>query len=226
LFCIALFYIARRLFYNPVTMLFAVKRHLPPALLAALLLTVISFVAMRLLELSWSLAWSSNSWLLIGLGLLLIVLSDAIVHGLLWLMWRGRYLSGYAQLVGYFSPQTVVALAGGALLAAAEELFMRGVVLESALSRLQWGPVAAIILASAVFMLLHLIPRPRLSLFAIWAFWESALLGLVYVLSGSLLVTMVVHALHDAGGFALFALQRRYGWLMGSVSIPRAEPVE
>lgn len=208
-------------------MLFAVKRRLMPALLVAFLLTVISFGTARLLDLRWSLALSSDTWYLIGLGLLLIVISDGVVHGLLWLLWRERYLSGYALLVGYFSPQTAAAIAGGALLAAAEELFMRGVVLEVALSKLQWGPVAAIILSSAVFMFLHLIPRPRLSLFAIWAFWEGALLGLVYVLSGSLLVSMLVHALHDAGGFALFALQRRYGWLMGGVAIPpRPEQVE
>ena len=69
--------------------------------------------------------------------------------------------------------------------------------------------MTAIAVTALIFGLLHLIPRRRLWPFAVWAVWEGALLGGIYVWSGSLLVVVVLHTLHDAGGFGLFAIQRR-----------------
>jgi membrane protease YdiL (CAAX protease family) len=63
--------------------------------------------------------------------------------------------------------------------------------------------------AAVVFGLCHAIPDRRLLPFTLWAVWEGALLGGVYVLSGSLLVVVVLHILHDIAGFSVFAYQRR-----------------
>ena len=97
----------------------------------------------------------------------------------------------------------------GGLLAGGEELIFRGVLLEGLRSLAGLSSPAAIAVAALAFGLCHLLPNRQLYPFAFWAVWEGALLGGIYVLSGSLLVAMVVHILHDIGGFMLFAWQRR-----------------
>ena len=56
---------------------------------------------------------------------------------------------------------------------------------------------------AALFGLSHLLREPKLAPFAIWAVWEGLLLGVIYVWSGSLLLVMIVHAIHDIAGFSL-----------------------
>lgn len=195
-------------------MLFSSKRALPATLLLFLLFTVVSLAARRLLHLDWS--WRLRPlWLIGGLGL--VVASDGLLHGLLgWLVGR-RYLHRYHALTLYFSPQGGKEIVAGGLLAAGEELFFRGVLLQGAIGQLGWPVALALILSALAFALLHLVTRPALAPFALWALWEGLLLGAVYLLSGSILTAALVHALHDVGGFALFALQRRTGWLAGRV---------
>ncbi|MFW5941531.1 MAG: type II CAAX prenyl endopeptidase Rce1 family protein [Chloroflexota bacterium] len=195
-------------------MLFTVKRRVASSLLLALLLVAVSLGVARWLDLSWSLALPERAALLVLLGLAAVALSDVLLHGLLWLMWRGAYLRRYGRLVGYFSQQSAAAVLAGGLLAACEELFFRGVLLSGIIERLEWGAVAGLVISSTAFLLLHLVLRADLGIFGLWAFWESILLGLVYLLSGSLLVSLLVHAAHDVIGFGLFALQRRSGWLL------------
>jgi membrane protease YdiL (CAAX protease family) len=77
-------------------------------------------------------------------------------------------------------------------------------------------PLVAVILSAVVFALAHLIPRRTLAPMALWAFWEGVLLGGIYVLSGSLVTVMIVHAMHDGVGLALFGYQRHSGWLLSS----------
>ncbi len=193
-------------------MLFSSKRRLPSALLLFVLFTVVSLAALRLLDLRWS--WSLRPrWLLAGLAL--VAISDGLLHGALTLFFGRRYLERYHSLARYFSPQGGAEIVTGGLLAAGEELFFRGVLLQGAIGQLGWHVVVALLLSALAFALFHLITRPALVPFALWAFWEGILLGTVYLMSGSILTVALVHALHDAGGFALFALQRRTGWLTG-----------
>lgn len=194
-------------------MLFSGKRNLRPTLALFLLFTLAAFLARDLLSLTWS--WQLRPLWLIG-GLALVIASDGLLHGILWLLFGRRYLARYRALAHYFSPQGTPEIVAGGLLAAGEELFFRGVLLQGMVAQLGWLPSVALFLAALAFALFHLIPRRALAPFAPWAFWEGLLLGLVYLMSGSILTAALVHALHDVGGFALFSFQRRTGWLAGS----------
>ncbi|MDX1687729.1 MAG: CPBP family intramembrane glutamic endopeptidase [Candidatus Promineifilaceae bacterium] len=196
-------------------MLFSSKRCLPSALLLFVLFTALSLAALRLLDLQW--AWSLRPrWLIAGLAL--VAISDGLLHGALALFFGRRYLRRYRSLARYFSPQGSTEIVASGFLAAGEELFFRGVLLQGAIGQLGWHVVSALVLTALAFALLHLITRPALAPFALWALWEGVLLGTVYLMSGSILTVALVHALHDAGGFALFALQRRTGWLAGGAT--------
>lgn len=190
-------------------MLFAVKRKAVWALPLALLLASVSLAARDGFNLSWSLAATPGAALQVALAVGVIGASDGLIHGLLWVAAPGWYGQGYRRLVAYFSPQGAPEIAAGGLLAGAEELLFRGVLLQAALERLGWTPAAAIAGTAVVFMLCHVLLQRTLLPFAIWALWEGILLGLIYVVSGSLLVVLLTHGLHDVGGFSLFALQRR-----------------
>ena len=74
---------------------------------------------------------------------------------------------------------------------------------------------SALILAvsALVFGLAHLIPERPLAPFILWALWEGLVLGLVYVVSGSLLLLILLHCLNDWLGFWMMSAQRRSGWL-------------
>ena len=198
-------------------MLFSIKNHLLPTLLLWMAFVAIAILAQSLLNLSWEMAIQPEIILQIFIGLAAVVASDGILHGLLWATLRAKYMRYYQALVQFFAPQGPATILAGGLLASAEEMVFRGVVLEWIAQGLGWGNPAGILIAALLFALAHLIPTRTLAPFTIWAFWEGVLLGLVYVISGSLIVVMLVHALHDIGGFTLFAFQRRTGWLMSSL---------
>jgi len=204
----------RTLLYNG-PMLFTIKRHFLPTLLLCSFFAIASLLLRHFLHLSWTLSWSGPFSLVATVaGLVAVGASDALLHGAFWLANGKRYLARYRALVFHFAPQGLPEIIAGGLLAAAEELFFRGTLLQGALERLDWSPLAALLFSSLLFALLHFIGRRELAPFALWAFWEGLLLGLVYLLSGSLLVSLLVHSLHDAAGFALFAYQRGSGWLL------------
>lgn len=192
-------------------MLFTIKRYLLPTLLLCCFFGAGALFLRRILLLSWSFSFSLLATL-IGLGA--VAASDGVLHGVFWLARGERYLARYRALVYHFAPQRIPEIAAGGLLAMTEELFFRGIVLQGAVERLEWTPVNALLLSALLFALLHIILRRKLALFAVWALWEGLLLGIVYLLSGSLLVSLLVHGLHDGGGFALFAYQRHTGWLL------------
>lgn len=195
-------------------MLFSVKNRFWPTLATLVGLAAIGLAGYG--SVPWDLAPSVERMLQAALGLAAVLASDALCHGLLALSFRERYLSRYRALAEYFSPQgPKEILAGGLLAGLGEEMFFRGLILQSLLSRFAVGHAAAIAISALLFGACHAIPDRRLAPFALWAVWEGALLGGVYVVTGSLLVVMGVHAAHDIFGFALFALQRRTGWLMG-----------
>jgi len=193
-------------------MLFSSKRRLPSTLLLFVLFTAVALAARRLLHLDWS--WRLQPRWLIG-GLALVAVSDGLLHGLSSLLFGRRYLNRYQSLARYFSAQGGAEIAACGLLAAGEEFLFRGVLLQGAAGQLGWRDPAALFLSALAFALMHLINRPSLAPFVLWAFWEGVLLGIVYLVSGSILTTALLHALHDVGGFTLFALQRRTGWLAG-----------
>lgn len=193
-------------------MLFTVKRYLPPTLLLSFFFGAGSLMLRRLFLLSWSTSFSFSATVA-GLGA--VAASDGLLHGVFWLVGGERYLARYRALADHFAPQGMLEVAAGGLLAMTEELFFRGVLLQGAVERLEWSLLSALLLSSLLFALLHIIGRRELAPFAVWAFWEGLLLGLVYLLTGSLLVSLLVHGFHDSSGFALFAYQRHTGWLLG-----------
>ncbi len=190
-------------------MLFLLKRRALPALLLFAAIAVAGVALREDLVPDGLGPWSPRP---VALGLLAVAASDGVLHGLLTLALGRPYASRYRLLVDFFREQGPLAIASGGLLAAAEELLFRGGVLAALVGPL--GRAGALAASSVAFGLAHLIPDRRLAPFMLWAVWEGALLGAVYLWSGSLAVAMTVHALHDVGGFALFAVQRRTGWLL------------
>src|SRR4051812_33541503 len=86
----------------------------------------------------------------------------------------------------------------------------------------RWGglfspPGAAIGISALLFGAMHGMREPPLRLFAVWGALQGLLLGALYVATGSLLVTMLVHGAHDMTGFTLFAWERRSGKRPGPV---------
>lgn len=69
--------------------------------------------------------------------------------------------------------------------------------------------VSALIVSSLGFDLIHLIPTRRLWPFVLWATVEGVTLCTMYLLTRSLLLTIVVHVLNDGVGYAMFAVERK-----------------
>jgi membrane protease YdiL (CAAX protease family) len=192
-------------------MLFLVKNHFWPALVLLVVFIAVGLGAREALGLTWNLEFRPVDLLL---GIVAMAASDGGMHGLLTLLRGDAYRQRYRELVEVFRPQGVREIIAGGLLAGGEELLFRGVLLEGLRSQAGVSPLLAIAVTALAFGLLHKLPNPRLSRFTLWADWEGALLGIVYVMSGSLLVVVILHVLHDIAGFSLFALQRRSGWLL------------
>ena len=203
-------------------MLFAIKNRLGPTLLLAVVLGTAAVAARAMLGLTWQVEQRLDLAWAVLLGGVVIAASDGLLH-LLLLRTGDRYLTCYRALLEYFRPQKAPQILAGGLLAAVEELAFRGVLLEGLRTLADLPALAAVAVTAFVFGLFHLIPRRSLWPFTVWAAWEGALLGYVYVLSESLLVSCVVHALHDVVGFSLIAFQRRTGWLMGNA--PGGDPI-
>ena len=89
-------------------------------------------------------------------------------------------------------------LTGGLMAAVAEEPLFRG-VLVGAIDQ----PIAAIIIAAVVFALCHWL-RKEFWPFWFWAMWEGVLFGILFVVTGSLLVPMIAHGLHDVLAYRVF----------------------
>ena len=89
-------------------------------------------------------------------------------------------------------------------LAAAEEMLFRGALLQGLAVEGGWPLPAALAAAALAFGALHRLPGRELRAFTVWSVWEGALLGAVYVGTGSLAAAMLCHAAHDALGFAAF----------------------
>lgn len=202
-------------------MLFSIKNHLMPTLLLWVALTSAAIMARAFFQLEWDLTFRPDTISQVFISLGVIFASDAALHGVFWFAFRNQYLRLYQDLIQHFTVQGPAEILAGGLLASAEEMFFRGVILEGVANGLGWGNPAGILIAAFFFALAHIIPSRRLAPFGLWAFWEGVLLGLVYVWSGSLLVAMLAHALHDICGFTLFFYQRRTGYFLPFVERSR-----
>lgn len=194
-------------------MLFAAKNHLSWTFLALGFLLGVSYGLHFALELPWKWSATLEQWQIGALLAAAVAASDGLVHALMRLVFGHWYQSRYRALVEYCRPQRAWHIAASGLLAAGEEVFFRGTLLEWLF--VQHVPIwPAIVVVAILFATANAIPRREFWPFWIWATWEGVLLGAVYYFSGSLLISAVVHGLHDIAGFALFSYQRRTRWLL------------
>ena len=80
-----------------------------------------------------------------------------------------------------------------------EEILFRGIIQGSLVRK--YGPWRGVLVASAIFGVVHGIPQQVVN-----AFFVGAVLGFVYYCSRSLIVVMVIHAINNA--FSYFFVDR------------------
>lgn len=195
-------------------MLFNAKKNFRLSIVLALALAALALALKYALGLEWQSFDAVEFIPGIVIGLAAILASDLFLVILLAALFRNEFIKTYMQMADYFAGQRAAEILAGGLLAAGEEMIFRGVILQVMVQTLNSGPVAAVLVSAVLFGLFHIIARKRLALFSIWAVWEGIVLGAVYVYTGSLLVTVVVHAAHDILGFAVFALNRKRGFFL------------
>jgi membrane protease YdiL (CAAX protease family) len=195
-------------------MLFTVKKNFLLSVVIALIFAGAALAAKYTLGLEWQSPVAVDFIPGFASGFAAILASDIVLVLLLTVIFRNEFIKTYMQMAEYFTGQRASEILAGGLLAAGEEMLFRGVVLQGMVQVLGAGPVSAVLVSSVLFGLFHVIARRRLALFSIWAVWEGAVLGAVYLYTGSLLVAAAVHAAHDVFGFALFALNRKYGFFL------------
>lgn len=93
--------------------------------------------------------------------------------------------------------------AGAVMAGLGEEPLFRGLLLPGALAA-GLPPWLAVALVAWVFAAAHTIPN-QAPLFWWWGYWEGVLFGIAFVLTGSLIVPMIAHALHDLAGYLAFS---------------------
>ena len=81
-----------------------------------------------------------------------------------------------------------------------EEILFRGIIQGSLVRK--YGPWRGVLVASAIFGVVHGIPQQVVN-----AFFVGAVLGFVYYCSRSLIVVMVIHAINNAFSY--------FSWIMG-----------
>lgn len=195
-------------------MLFNAKKNFLLSVVLALALAGAALAVKHVLGLEWQSPGASGFIPGFALGLAAILASDLVLGLLLLALFRSAFIETYMEMAGYFTGQRAPEILAGGLLAAAEETVFRGVVLQGMVQLMGSGRVSAVLVSSILFGLFHVIARKRLALFSIWAVWEGAVLGALYLYTGSLLVTAAAHAAHDALGFTVFALNRKYGFFL------------
>jgi len=195
-------------------MLFSIKNRLIPTLLLLVLFVTTSFGLRGILGLSWDLTFGERVVRDSGLGLAAIVTINGCLHLLFLILFGENYLSLCRALLVHFEGQRGAHFLAAGLLAAGEEMIFRGIILEGLLARMGLGVVSAVMISAFLFGLAHLIPHRRLAPFSLWAFWEGIFLGILYVKTHSLSVVMLAHFVNDTCGYALFALERKTGWLL------------
>jgi len=166
------------------------------------LLTLVMLFEGSLIPLAWILAWLLELPLLLTPGLRVIGLGILATLPMWWLLhWshgldlgpvRELFKWVESHLLPLFRGATTLQLAAIAVLAGmGEEMLFRGVI-QQALQ--QWlGPWTGLLLASLAFGAAHWVSRT----YMIFAGLMGLYLGLLYWLSGDLLLAVIVHALYD-----------------------------
>lgn len=175
-------------------MLFLIKRNVTASLILLLLLSGLALGLRQVLPDPPSLTFSPDLLLkgVIVVGIVLV--SDGLIHGLLWLLVGKPYRWRHHELAATFRDQTLLAILCGSLLAGVgEELIFRGLSSE----------LAFLLPSAVVFGLLHHY-RNELWPFTIWSIWQGILFAIALNYTGSLIVTMTAHFLHDVSGFLVF----------------------
>lgn len=195
-------------------MLFKVKKNFILSIVLTLALAALALALKYALGLEWQSSGAVDFIPGFAAGLAVILASDLVLVILLAALFRNEFIKTYMQMADYFTGQRAPEILAGGLLAAGEEMIFRGVILQGMVQVLDSGPVYAVLVSSLLFGLFHVIARKRLALFSMWAVWEGAVLGAVYLYTGSLLVAAAVHAAHDILGFTVFALNRKRGFFL------------
>ena len=146
-------------------------------------------------------AWSLGAQ--IGIGLVAGILSlaaDGVLHEVFKRTLGQTYLEGFHQhgrvvLDRMRWPEYVT---GGLMAALAEEPLFRGTLLMA----IDHG-ILGIMITALLFAACHWLQREFL-LFWFWAMLEGIWFGLLMVVTGSLLIPMVAHGLHDIVGYRVF----------------------
>ncbi len=195
-------------------MLFSIKKNVSLTLLATLVITTLSLYMQSIFGLEWDFELNLKVVLIGALGFILITFSDFLIHITLIGILRSSYLDTYTRFIYYFRSQSVYTVLVSGLAAGSEELFFRGVVLEGLVQIAGASELWALATSALFFGAFHLIFKRGFALFGLWAVWEGVLLGGLYLYSGSLLLCVVVHCLHDILGYSFYAFQRHTGFLL------------
>lgn len=180
-------------------------------MLATGLLAGGSWLLAQWLDLNWAWGGWEKTLAGAGVGLAVIAASDAVVHFCMVGLFRDGYLSRLRALAEYFRPQSAMLIVLGGVMAGAEEMFFRGVILTALCERAHWTQVQAGVAAALFFGLVHLFLRRDFWIFGVWAVWEGALLSWIFVQTDSLAATALAHMIHDAAGFAILRNERDSG---------------
>ena len=128
-------------------------------------------------------------------GVILLFAVSMVLEPLLALL-PEAYLEMVKQSVGSggWSMLTVIVMAP-----ILEEVLFRGII-QGAIVR-QYGSMSGLLIASAIFGVIHLIPQQ-----AINAFFAGMVLGYVYLTTGSLIPGIVIHAINNAVAYVGMAM--------------------
>ena len=145
--------------------------------------------------------WSLAAQIGIGLGAgILSLIFDGALHEIFKRTLRQTYLEifnhhGRVVLGRMRWPEYIT---GGLMASLAEEPLFRGTLLVA----IDHG-VLGVMITSLLFAACHWL-RPKFLLFWFWAMLEGIWFGLLMVATGSLLIPMIAHGLHDIVGYRVF----------------------
>jgi len=188
-------------------MLFSIKNRLVPTLCLLLALIAGCLAARAGLHLAWRIKPYPGFMGDTALGLAAVLASDALVHGALTRMFGDRYRSATARSRVFPPPGPVGdrrrSTAGRRRRAVLPRRAPGGLMNRAALGAgvglesPPWHSRAALASRRAPGTV-HLL-----------GLWEGVVLGCLYLVLGSLLVSIIVHIAHDLIGFTLFARERQ-----------------
>lgn len=127
-------------------------------------------------------------------GFLLLMATSIVLEPLLSLFPTGAYenVTDSLGLGGWAILSTVVAAP------VLEELFFRGLVLESCRER--FGSRVAVLVSALLFGLIHIVPVQMVNAFVV-----GIILGYIYLKTGSLLSVIILHAINNAIAYVTLA---------------------